>query len=162
MARRPYSPVKPNFEPVELTLSLRSKTRDRSQEGDIVNIRPLIINRTGVDLTKRYLLVPVEGFDHWEFRDTPICEGMANIDRHWAIEGKDRFTIKHYDKRRFCIPLHRLKLVYPALDLDRCRDMDDSYQPFRHFCQDRGYFIETIKPFYYHGLIFDKWTGRYL
>lgn len=165
--RESYIPVARKYDPVEFCISLHSKTRDRIQEGDIVYWRPLEINRTGVDLTKRYLLIPVEGFDHWSMVNLNFTGPMTNVD-NWMkhpirVGNKPGGTeITYYDKRRFCIPLHRLKQVYPALDLARCRDENDIYQPFRQFCFDRGYFITTVKPFNLHGLVFDKFKGKYL
>ena len=35
-----------------------------------------------------------------------------------------------FDKRRYCIPLARIQILYPAFNLTRARDPDDLYQPF--------------------------------
>jgi len=36
-----------------------------------------------------------------------------------------------YDERRFMVKFEDLKILYPSFDLNRARDLNDPYQPFR-------------------------------
>lgn len=84
-----------------------------------------------------------------------------------GLEKKQWNILREFDsglyKRRYCIPFHRLKEVYPPLDLNRVYDRSDSYQPFciPDFENDYRYAV-TNKPFRTEGLVLDKVTRKYL
>jgi hypothetical protein len=67
-----------------------------------------------------------------------------------------------YDKRRYCITLARLQEVYPALNIARCRDFNDAYQPFLTLDGDDYTFLTEEIPLQANGLIYDKYIGEYL
>lgn len=68
-----------------------------------------------------------------------------------------------YDKRRCCIPFHRLKEVCPWLDLNRVLDPEDYYQPFVVPDSDSGFYVAPRNlVLRVEGLVFDKVKGRYL
>lgn len=67
-----------------------------------------------------------------------------------------------YDKRRYCIPFHRLQQVYPSINLERVADTNDPYQPFYQLDLDNYKFLIKNETLQWSGLIFDKVTGLYL
>jgi hypothetical protein len=70
-----------------------------------------------------------------------------------------------YDKRRYFIPLARLKKLRPDFNIQRAMDPGDFYQPFITIdFSDSGYwyYLANEKPLSIHGLIFDKVKGAYL
>lgn len=127
---------------------------ERAVEGDIITIRhPL--NGIGLSEMARFLWMRVEGedignmirFKH-ELRE-PLKENGSYED------GEPTF-----DKRRFCIPLRRLKNVFPPLDIDRVRDLNDTYQPFLNVDEDTGLYLARHSPFPIIGLVYDKALQR--
>lgn len=67
-----------------------------------------------------------------------------------------------YDRRRYCIPIHRLKQVAPWLDLNRCYDLNDSYQPFIAIDSEDYTYLAAHRSLSARGLVFDKITQRYI
>lgn len=127
------------------TRSYKDHDDERAKEGDIIAVRPphFVIGtaeRTG------YIWLRIEGLEEGDF-------GLQRT----VFEGKTRF-----DKRRYSIPLHKLKQVYPAFDINRAKDINDEYQPFIVLDLDTGVYLAPHKPFSVHGLVFDKVKGEYL
>lgn len=115
----------------------------RSRRGDVVNIREMS-KGTGLSVPKRYLFVPIYGFD---------------IDEMYRFTD----TIEAFEKRRYSIPLARIKQNYPALDMNKLLDQDEMYQPFILTDPNTGLFHGlNIAPFPAQGLIFDKKVGKYI
>jgi len=101
---------------------------------------------------------------------------MARLGR--SLEEGDATVI--HEKRRYCIPLDRLKVVAPWLDLARVRDVSQRYQPFipidpewpfhrfgteardQHGFQRFPANVVARPPLNVHGLVFDKATMRYI
>ena len=69
-----------------------------------------------------------------------------------------------FEKRRFAIPLQRLKERVATFDLARARDKTEIYQPFVGTNTDTRQVIETTwdAPMPMSGLILDKVLGRYV
>jgi hypothetical protein len=104
----------------------------------------------GAKETKSYLWLRVEGLEEGEFPKLVnyIMDSTSNI---------------IYDKRRYCIPLEKLKENYPDFDIDLALDQDTIYQPFLLLDDDYTFILENdVQPFQVSGLIYDKITGDYL
>lgn len=129
-----------------LTQNYNDHLHERAKEGDIIAIRKPH-NCIGTKEQTNYLWLRIEGLEELELE-------LLNEENY---EGNVRF-----EKRRYCIPLHRLKEVYPAFDITRARDMLDKYQPFMIIDEETGRYLTPVKPFNIHGLIFDKTKGEYL
>ena len=87
---------------------------ERAMEGDIIAIRPPGQGAGRKERT-RFLWLRLQGLEENEMGQltTPLEEdGII------------------YDKRRYGIPLARLKQLHPSLDLVRTRNSTDIYQPF--------------------------------
>jgi len=134
---------------------------ERATEGDIVAMRNLH-HGIGFAEMANYLWLRLEGLDRtdMDFLSTVGVEPPDAMDR---LEEIDHSTILFTDKKRFSIPLARLKLVAPWIDLDRVRDPDDIYQPFIQVDEETGSYIRgTREPLSVHGLVFDKTLGSFL
>jgi hypothetical protein len=117
---------------------------ERKKSGDIVNVRA---PKTGMGNAGRAntLRILVEG---------PDTSFLDQLTEHFE-EGDTRF-----DKRRYCIPLHRLPA---AVDVNRVKDISDIYQPFLPIDEDTNLHLgASLRPLRIEGLIFDKTTGKYL
>jgi len=130
---------------------------ERAVEGDIIAIRkPRRV--MGTKTRSRYLWLLLEGLD-WNpmsILDRSNIEPIPLDD----IPNPDEIP---YDKRRYCIPLDRLKVVAPFLDLARVRDVADKYQPFLNVDEDTGDHLPSSRtPFSVHGLVYDKAFQRFL
>jgi hypothetical protein len=110
---------------VEIALAVRSRSPnaggDHVQEGDIVAVR-----RPGEGIgrleQRAFIWLRVDGVDLGEAQTW--VEGNTE-----GLPSADPAAIT-YEKRRYCIPLARLKQLLPSLDLARVRDRADPYQPF--------------------------------
>ncbi len=71
-------------------------------------------------------------------------------------EGVDR------EKRRYCVPLERLQAIKPDLDVNRCLNLSDFYQPFLAVDEETGFILAESPPIEISGLVLDKATGDYL
>lgn len=131
----------------EVALALLSKgslgtgLKDRAQAGDIISIRKPT-GFMGVMERKIFLWLLVEGYY------SPLISLLG-----WPTA---------FEKRRHCIPLHRLKQAFPILDIDRCLDPEDSYQPFVMLDRESGQYLAKRKPIRLDGLVFDRVTGHYI
>lgn len=142
----------------EIAIALWSMAPERIQEGDIVTWRRPDIG-VGLQEHKLYLWMLVDGFEISELPalKMPVWEPF---DPTGEYEPSSAYT--RYDKRRYNIPLTRLQTVYPALDLNRCRDPNDGYQPFYTIDTDNHLWLTDTTPFQATGLIFDRVEGVYL
>ena len=115
---------------------------ERAICGDIVAVRP---PNTGVGMLEmhRYLWLRLSGWEEGPF-------------------GTLTTGVPGYEKRRYQIPLTRLKAIMPAFDLDKAQSAGVVYQPFLNVDEDTGVFLGQSKPLDVHGLVFDTATGRYL
>ena len=142
----------------EIAIALWNMAPERIQEGDIVAWR-----RPGPGVgTKEhelFLWMLIDGLEVSELPalTMPIWEPF---DPTGEYEPASAYTL--YEKRRYNIPLTRLKTIYPALDLDRCRDLNDGYQPFYTIDADNHLWLTDSTPFQATGLIFDRVEGVYL
>jgi hypothetical protein len=75
---------------------------------------------------------------------------------------QDNPAATFYDKRRFCIPLHRLVEVASFVDTARIIDPADNYQPFVGVDEDTGAFYNWRPALDADGLIWDKVLGGYI
>lgn len=129
----------------EFLIACRDEQEEhRKKEGDIIDVKPTPW-KWGRKETRRFLIVPVEaaGFlpkDIKElcepqrengllFRDLPL-ELVFDKDGNADAEVRDD-SPRGVAKRRFQIPLEILRGWMPDLDLDRVRNQDDHYQPFK-------------------------------
>lgn len=105
----------PEFEAAILVHNLAvSGAAERAMEGDIVGIRRPHYE-VGTKERSAFLWLRLQGLEE---------NDMSQL----AAPYEEADTI--YDKRRYCIPLARLKQIVPSLDLARVRDRNDAYQPF--------------------------------
>lgn len=136
---------------------------ERAIEGDIIAIRRPGLG-LGMATMSNYLWLVIEGLDR-ELMDRYKDNDEEPLDETGSFfEARDGgVRYKQYDKRRFCIPLQRLKLVAPWLDLNRVRDINDIYQPFVMLDEETGHYVsEGRKPLSLHGLVYDKAKQRFL
>lgn len=123
---------------------------ERAQEGDIiVSRRPF--GWIGRGERTRLLWFLLDGLDWNEIvaldivNTEPIDSGI--IDPNEIV----------HDKRRYSVPMDRLKEVASFLDLARVRDTTDTYQPFLNLDGDTGEILPSPRAsFYIHGLVYDK------
>jgi len=152
-----------DFSPRDVCISIRAHQplasgTERTMQGDIIAVR-----RPGIGLgmvtMSRFLYLLVEGLDAHEMWPLKMMntEPLDTVDS--AVPNADMII---YEKRRYCIPLHRLKGVAPFLDLDRVRDHNDIYQPFLNVDEDNGFYLTSRRPLNIHGLVYDKALQRYL
>jgi hypothetical protein len=120
---------------------------ERAKIGDIIAVRKPL-GQIGTKEMSRFLWLQIEGLEENEF-----------VRLRESVYGE---SSKLYDKRRYCIPLERLKKLFPSLDVNRCKDPDDKYQPFEPMEEDKGYTLTFEPPLAVSGLVFDKETGEYL
>lgn len=143
----------PRYPVMEIALSLVNSTdegdHERKKEGDIIECRRIGVGGVGRLETKTRLWLRVEGLEENEY-------GKFEL----VVVDPDEPAV--YDKRRYSIHLADLKLLYPALDLSRCRDVDDIYQPFLTLDGDDYTFLTEENPFEVSGLVYDKQIGDYL
>lgn len=144
---------------LEIAISTRSRSPLASgseliQEGDIVAIRRPY-HTIGTLEGKDFLWLRIYGEDIYDMGI--FVKGVEIID----AEGD---PVAHYDNRRYSIPLERLKEIFPALDLDRARDLNDDYQPFIPIDEDNYRYIEGAARAEYplYGLVLDKQTMKFL
>ena len=140
---------------IEVALSLENAPdnasgTERKKIGDIVAIRKphFVIGRLEA---KPYVWLRLEGIEEVELHAI----------QSRLYEGNDPEK-EGYDKARYCIPLHRIKAVFPSFDIDRALDLTDIYQPFLTIDEDGFKYLTEIPPFQISGLVFDKSTGEYL
>jgi len=146
-----------NYPIAEIAICLWSMDGERLQEGDITSVRKPQIG-IGLKEASRFLWLLIEGPEYIGYAG--LKEKVTEpIDPTRLYE--DQAYIK-YDKRRYSIPLDRLKIVFPALDLARCRDLDDKYQPFYTLDDDNKLWLTDRIPLDTAGLVFDKALGVYL
>ena len=149
------------FPIMEVALSLETfadlaSGHERKQEGDIIAVRyPL--NAIGFKEAHTYLWMRIEGLEYTEF--TELVDPLT--DPPYGTDTTAEIIV--YDKRRYSIPLSRIKEVHADFDIDRAKDINDLYQPFLTLDEDNFYFLsEHFQPFQVEGLVFDKFTGVYL
>lgn len=144
----------------EIALSLEyggvlASGHERKIVGDIIAIRKPSAG-IGMAEMKRFLWLRVEGLEENEFGTLTMLE---------SEEGGPGEDLTSYDKRRYCIPLERLKALYPDFDINRALDSDDIYQPFLPVDEDGPALYLTssvVAPLSVEGLVFDKRTRTYL
>ena len=116
----------------------------RRKRGDIIAIRKPH-HCIGTKEAKDYLWLRIEGLEKGAMQ---------------AL-GQKEDDLEVPFKRQYFIPMHRLKKVYPALDLNRVYDRDDEYQPFCTLDENYRY-VTTNKPFQAKGLVQNILTRKYL
>lgn len=146
----------PNYPVMEVAISLEdapdnASGTERKKVGDIVAIRKPG-SYCGSQETKLYMWIRIEGPEENEF---------AYFGRQ-VYEPTDPLTGVIFDKRRYCIPLDRLQIVYPALNQARALDPLDFYQPFITVDSEDFSFVAADPPYQVSGLVFDKVIGDYL
>ncbi|PIQ23120.1 hypothetical protein COW64_25825 [bacterium (Candidatus Blackallbacteria) CG18_big_fil_WC_8_21_14_2_50_49_26] len=135
----------------EVALSARDEpnngVHERVQAGDIIAIRRQLgyVGRKERSSVVWILLTGLDDSDMY-----PLI--------HPVEEGNDVF----FDKRRYCIPLTRLKQAFPSLDMARITDRQDAYQPFCLLDEDTGYMLTMHPPFHVQGLVYDKSMARWI
>lgn len=118
---------------------------ERKQAGDIITIRKPGLG-IGKNEASAYLWLRIEG------PDADVLDSLSIA----LMDYEDR----HYDKRRYCIPLSKL---HKNINLARVQDTNDIYQPFLPIDEDNLLFLINSRPaLKAEGLVFDKQTGKYL
>lgn len=141
-----------------LTINYPDHDSERAKEGDIITAKIPKHNVMGTGVWKNRIRLFVEGFEENEYPKLVLEDFDTDIDDDEAYEQK----LPRYSKRRYCIPLRRLKKVFPAFDINKAKDPLDVYQPFTILDEDNGKYLTPRKPFNVHGLIFDKVKGDYV
>lgn len=141
---------------MEVALALMNAPDDaggeRVKEGDIVALRP---PGTGVGTkeSKLFLWLRLEGLD---------TRAEYDVLTRLSFEPDDEDTGTKYDKRRYSIPLRRIKRFDPGFSLPRARDPADQYQPYILMDEEDLTYLAVNRVFDLRGLVFDKGTGDYL
>ena len=145
----------PNYPAREIAISLEEATdnpdTERKKVGDIIATRPPS-SFIGSKEAKDHLWLRIDGFEENEFA----------VFRQAVFEPDDPESGSRFDKRRYCIPLERLQIVYPAFNQARALDLDDFYQPFLLIDSEDYEIISADPAFDISGLVFDKVIGDYL
>ena len=122
-------------------------------EADIITCRKPI-GCIGRKERTEYLWLRVQGSDAgqldalaWPIEINVNAEGVGTV----------------VEKRRYCVPLDRLKKLY-RIDLARTRDLNDDYQPFYPVNYITGECIleDAHAPLKIAGLVYDKLEKRFL
>lgn len=120
---------------------------ERKVHGDIIAMRPPS-TAVGSGEMSRFLWLRIEGLEENE---------MAKL--------ADLLVVNEqiFDKRRYCIPLDRLKAVVPSFDIARAKDSADKYQPFLGVDEETPFrFVRDHRPLNVHGLVYDKLKSRFI
>lgn len=143
---------------VEISIALWNMAPERIQEGDICAWRRPQLG-IGLKEAKQWLWLLIDGLEFNEYPELTmaIYEPFDPTGDYTPLSDYTR-----YEKRRYNIPLARLQTVYPALDLNRCRDLNDAYQPFYTLDTDNNLWLTDTTPFQATGLIFDNINGVYM
>ena len=159
------APILRRYPIMEICVTTRSKAAlasgaERSQEGDIIEVRAPN-DGIGLSEARTLLWLRFEGLEDWEYgllkdlwTEPLMILRDDRVDQYPPV----------FDKRRYCIPLERLKGVAPFFDLARARDGADPYQPFLPIDTDDDdirfqhvYFPGMARPpLRIEGLIYDK------
>jgi len=141
------SEINPNYPVMEIAILLvdyapLSSGHERGLVGDVAAIRKPA-NGIGLKEAKILLWMRIEGLE-----ESDMYKLVGNI------EG--------YDKRRYCIPLEKIKQIRPDFNEDMALNTDIIYQPFLMIDEDDYCFILDDTPLQISGLIYDKVIGDYL
>lgn len=147
--------LNPNYPVMEIAISLVNYTplesgHERLLVGDIVAVRKPDVG-VGRKEVEEYLWLRVEGLE----------EGELQI----LVESITTSAGEQFDKRRYGIPLEKIKEIDPDFDVDLALEDDRIYQPFLVVDYDEGYYFileDGQQPFQTSGLIFDKETQEYI
>lgn len=122
---------------------------ERKKVGDIIALR-----RPGVGIGR------LEGQTLLWLRLTGLEDSeMRKLKSQLVVAG----VAQRFDKRRYCIPLHRIAQRIPSFDVARALNLSEWYQPFLMADEDPPYqFLTTTPAFRVEGLVFDKVRGEYL
>ena len=119
-------------------------THERAKIGDIIAIRLHNLHHCGNAEKGMFLWIPVDGLEDDEmsvFAD--------------SVEG--------FEKRRYCVPLDRLKELVPTLEMAKVLDPSIKYQPFTlPDEEDFNRYLAPTAPLPIQGSVFDKAIGTYL
>jgi len=129
-----------------------SGTKERKQVGDIIGIRKPL-GYVGSGEMHRYLWLWLEGLEENEMArlTDPLSADPLNEDS------------QHFDKRRYAIPLERLKSVVPSFNIARALDVADMYQPFLMPDLESPFrHLTSPRPLNANGLVFDKLIMRFI
>ena len=115
----------PNYPVMQMIVSILNNRslasgHERTQEGDIISVRKLGRPAMGFKEIHDYLWLYVQGLE--ENKWTALARELYD-----PVSEEEEGVPPHFDKRRFCVPLARLKRVVPSLDLARVRDRADIY-----------------------------------
>jgi len=135
-----------DYTPLDIALRVHYTNESRAKLGDIAAAVPMR-TRLGSKELHRFVWLRVYGLDWYEMRAL-----QATVDEPVL-----------YEKRRYCVPLGRLKQVYPAFDIAKATDENVIYQPFL-MVDEETYHIRAkgSSIFPVHGLIRDRLTMRFL
>ena len=146
--------LNPDYPVMEVAINLIDNSplesgHERSLVGDIIGIRNPNIG-VGRKEVENYMWLRIEGLEKMEF--------YRLTDSIITSAGK-------YDKRRYCIPLEKIKEISPEFDIDLALEEDKIYQPFLLVDYDEGYYFvleDGQLPLQVSGLVFDKETQEYI
>jgi len=143
------------FPVMEIAISLTGKANlpsghERKQLGDIIAIRKPHSVIGSKEVTE-FLWLRIEGIEE------DLMMLLQDI-----VESTGQPSVV-YDKRRYCIPLRKLKKFFPSFDIGRAMDKTDIYQPFIVVDEDEPHiYLADLRPLRIEGLVFDKLKGIYL
>ncbi len=146
----------PNYPTMEIAISMinapdNASGTERMKIGDIIAIRKPE-SYIGTQEGKIFLWLHIDGPEENEF----------GVFTQQVFEPTDPETGERFDKRRYCIPLGRLQVLYPALNQSRARDPLDFYQPFLLIDSEDFEIVSADPAYAVSGLVFDKAIGDYL
>lgn len=150
-----YNKKYPVFEIGVLAINYPDHTPNgRAKMGDIITSRIPIHYVMGTGVWRDRIRLMVEGVEEDEI---PFLQTS-----NWDSDYRNDEGVNAFDKRRFCVPLHRLKETFPSFNLNRAKDTNDIYQPFMLLDEDNGKYLTLRKPLSVHGFVFDKLKREYL
>lgn len=146
-----------NYDPIEIGIAGRKFTdsieSERICEGDVVEIRKPL-SAIGFKEANLFIWILIENLEWFE--------SNKYKDQSYDVSNPDLEFAQRFDKRRYMIPLQHLKTIVPEFDIDRARNPNDIYQPFRILDLNNFRWIIDNDPIAVEGLIFDKILGKFV
>lgn len=148
-----------------LTEEYADHDNERCCVGDIIAVRRPH-NIIGTKEAYNMIWLRVDGLEMGEYSAFKYPELGYDYDfkiDHLPKVGTD--PSNRFDKKRYCVPLRRLKKVIPSFNINRAKDLEDLYQPFITMdfsTSNYWYYLAPETPLSVYGLVYDKTIGDYL
>ena len=136
----------PIYEIAISTINRKNNPNERIRIGDIV-VRRKPRKCIGYKEAKIFIWMLVQNFEE------AIIPQLADENQENNIR---------FEKRRYMIPLSNLKKHFPFFDIQKAKDPNLIYQPFRLLDYDTFYFLNNRKPLDLNGLVFDKYKRIFI